>query len=282
MTDLHDDPWEARMERALALLAERLDAPPDLHALAAAAGISAYHFHRIWRALTGETVGDSIARLRIAAAQVRLAAGGESVTGVAMESGYGTPQSFARAFRRVTGMSPSAFVATGAAPVNVTPPPDADIRIELRAPGELVALRREGGGYRELNALYGQLWDWAAGAGKLDGLQGIYGLLLDDPESVPEARQRYDAALALADPGIPEPPLRIVSLPGGEHAVLRHVGSHDALEPVNQRLIAWLVASGRMPGDFPLIHHALDDPDETPEAELRTDVLVLLAPEERP
>lgn len=276
MTDLHDDPWEARMQRALALLAQRLDAPPDLHELAAAAGISAFHFHRIWRVLTGETVGETIARLRIASAQAQLAVAGESVTAVAMDAGFGTPQSFARAFRRVTGMSPSAFLSAGAMPVNVAPPPDADIRIELRAPGALVALRREGGGYRELNALYWAVWNWAERVGKSDQLQGIYGILLDDPASVPEDRLRYDAAMAFADPGEPEPPLRIVTLVAGEHAVLRHLGSHDGLEDATQILVRWLLASGRMPADAPLVHHALDDPEAVPEPELRTDILILL------
>ncbi|AJP73021.1 AraC family transcriptional regulator [Sphingomonas hengshuiensis] len=278
----HNDPWEARMERALALLAQRLDAPPDLHELAAAAGVSAFHFHRIWRALTGETVGETIARLRIAASQVRLAAGGGSVTSVAMDGGFGTPQSFARAFRGVTGMSPSAFLSAGAVPINVAPSPDAEIRIELRAPGELVALRREGGAYRELNALYWAVWNWAERAGKTGDLRGIYGILLDDPASVPEDRLRYDAAMEFADPGVPEPPLRIVTLAGGEHAVLRHIGSHDGLEDATQILVRWLLASGRMPADAPLFHHALDDPEEVPEPDLRTDILILLEPEALP
>ena len=41
---------------------------PGLAELAAAAHFSPFHFHRIWRALTGETVGATIARLRMARA----------------------------------------------------------------------------------------------------------------------------------------------------------------------------------------------------------------------
>jgi AraC family transcriptional regulator len=268
--------WEARLERALALIAARLDAPPDLDELAAAAAVSPFHFHRIWRALTGEPVARTIARLRIAAAQARLAAADASVTAVALESGFATPQSFARAFRRVTGEAPSAFVGVEAAPVGVAASAGADVRIEWRSPGELVALRREGDAYRALNALFQQVWEWAERDGRIAGMEGLYGIPWDDPVSVDETRLRYDAALALRDPGAPPPPLRRVALPGGDHAALRHVGSYDGLEAANQRLIGWVLASERVPADFPLFHHFLDDPEQVPEHLLRTDVLMRL------
>lgn len=275
-----EDSWTARMERAVELLARRLDEPPSLEELARAAGVSPFHFHRIWRALTGEPVGQTVARLRIAVSQQRLAVGGSSITAIALDGGFGTPQSFARAFRRVTGLSPSEFLSSGLPEINVGSPPDAEIRIDLREAGELVALRREGGAYRELNALFWQVWNWAESAGKLDGLRGLYGIPWDDPVSVSEDRLRYDACLALADPGTPAPPMRIVPLPAGDYAALRHLGSYDGLEDANQALMRWLIASGRTPADFPLFHHFLDDPEEVPEAALRTDVLIRLDAED--
>ncbi|HMA51573.1 MAG TPA: AraC family transcriptional regulator, partial [Magnetospirillaceae bacterium] len=54
--------WKTRFARAAKLLSERLDDPPPLEDLAAAAAISPYHFHRIWRALTGETVRETVLR----------------------------------------------------------------------------------------------------------------------------------------------------------------------------------------------------------------------------
>jgi AraC family transcriptional regulator len=274
------DRWIARMERALILLATRLDEPPGLEELAAAAGTSPWHFHRIWRAMTGEPVGQTIARLRIAASQERLASGDASVTSVAMDGGFGTSQSFARAFRRVTGISPSQFLSNGAERINVEARDGAPVRIELRAAGALIALRQEGGAYRELNALFWQLWNWAESAGKLDGLQGIYGIPLDDPVSVAEDRLRYDACLALADPGAPTAPFTRMTLAAGEYAALRHIGSYDELEDSDQSLIRWIVAAERTPADFPLFHHFLDDPDEVSAEQLRTDILMRLEPED--
>lgn len=270
------NPWLDRLERALALLAERLDEPPSLDELAAAAGISPFHFHRIWRAMTGEPVGQTVARLRIAAAQQRLAGGTGNVTDVAMHGGFGTSQSFARAFRKIAGMSPSQFLTSGRDAAGVEPPAG-DVRIELRPECRLVAMHRRGGGYVELNALYWSVFHWAESAGVLDKMEGIYGLLLDDPRSVPEAELRYEAAFALGDTTA-EPPFHNVTLAEGDYARLRHHGSHAGLEAANQALIVWLLASGREPADLPLVHHALNDPDEVAEADLMTDVLVLLEP----
>ena len=196
------DGWITRVERALELLAVRLDDPPTLAELAAAACVSPFHFHRIWRSMTGETVHRTVERLRMTLAQHRLTGGNATVTEVAMDAGFGTPQSFARAFRRATGLAPTEFLVSGGGR-SLAAMDDVPLRVDVRRSGELVVLRREGGAYRELNALYWSLWNWAEEAGRLDGLEGLYGMPLDDPESVAEELLRYDAAIALADPGSP-------------------------------------------------------------------------------
>lgn len=225
--------------------------------------------------MTGETVHQTVERLRISVAQQRLESPHATVTEVAMEGGFGTSQSFARSFRRATGLSPTEFLAGGAG--RSLAAGEVPLRVDMRDGTMLVALRQEGGAYRELNALYWQLWNWAEAANRLDGLSGLYGIPLDDPASVAEDQLRYDACLALADTSDLPPPFQCISLPAGNYAALRHVGSYDGLEEANQRLIAQVLASGREPAALPLFHQFLDDPEETDESELRTDIMLLLA-----
>ena len=273
MQDNTLDRWKNRFAKAAQLLAERLDDPPPLEELAAAAAISPYHFHRIWRALTGETVSQSVLRLRIEASQQMLAAGGGSVTEIAMASGFGTPQSFARAFRRQTGVTPTAFreSASGSAVLPEAPA----IEIVERDRTLVVALRHSGD-YFGLNETYGELWSWADQAGFLAGLQGIYGIPLDDPENVPVSELRYEACLALGDIA-PPPPFHLLALPGGETARMRHLGSYAGLDAAKQRMVEdWLLPSGREPADHPIYSHFLNDPDTTPEADLITDLYLPL------
>jgi AraC family transcriptional regulator len=252
-----------------------LDDPPSLAELASAASVSPFHFHRIWRALTRETVGQTILRLRMEASQELLLVKDASVTETATAIGFGTPQSFARAFRRHTGLTPSehrnsqSFVAKRET---------ADMKLAVDRRGEImvVALRREGKPYTDLNATFGQVWSWAEATDTLQHLQGIYGIQLDDPASVPVNELRYDAGLALGVTSAPEP-FRVLRLPAGEFACLLHYGSYDGLEAATQYLVGeWLLRSGREPADFPIFHNFINDPDLTPVDELMTDILLQL------
>jgi len=268
------DRWRCRLERAAALLPERLDDPPSLTELASAAAVSPFHFHRIWRALTGETVAQTILRLRMEASQELLLIKDASVTQTALAVGFGTPQSFARAFRRHTGLTPTAHRDSQPS----VPKMSRDMKVAVIRRGEIVVigLRREGKPYINLNATFGQVWSWAEATDVLKGLQGIYGILLDDPATVPEDKLRYDACLALGVTSAPEP-FRVIRLPAGEYACLRHFGSYDGLEAATQYVVAeWLVSSGREPADSPIIHHAHNDPDQTPVDDLVTDILLPL------
>ena len=49
------DQYSSRIESVVELIGRRLDNPPGLEELAAAAHLSRFHFHRVYRVMTGET-----------------------------------------------------------------------------------------------------------------------------------------------------------------------------------------------------------------------------------
>ena len=61
-----------RLEPVLRWLASHPDADPDLYRLADLACLSPYHFHRVYRALMGETVNATVQRIRMHRAAVAL------------------------------------------------------------------------------------------------------------------------------------------------------------------------------------------------------------------
>jgi AraC family transcriptional regulator len=193
-----------------------------------------------------------------------------------MATGFASSQSFARAFRRAHGVTPSSYRDGASLPDRV--PDDAVIDIVWRESTVLVARRAEGRPYARLNDLFQEVWDWAEQRRFLPALRGLYGVPLDDPESVPLDQLRYEAGLDLGGEHA-ETPFVSVVLPAGRYARLSRRGSYDRLQPDTQTLVgAWLPASGEEPADFPAFHHFLNDPEETAEADLETHVLLPLAP----
>jgi len=113
--------WLKRMENALERIESRLDAPLSIEEIAAAAHSSPFHFQRMFTFVTGMTVAEYIRNRRLTLAAMELAASGARVVDVALKYGYDTPESFAKAFRRLHGIPPSEARRPGT-PLKAFPP----------------------------------------------------------------------------------------------------------------------------------------------------------------
>jgi AraC-like DNA-binding protein len=85
--------------------------PLDLDRLAGVAGLSKFHFLRLFRATYGVTPGEYLSRRRIERAQDLLRATNLTVTEVCHAVGFSSLGSFSSRFRTVVGESPSEFQA---------------------------------------------------------------------------------------------------------------------------------------------------------------------------
>ena len=86
-----------------------LDEALDLTELARAAGLSALHFHRIFRGMLGETPLELHRRLRLERAALQLATQTTGVTVIAFDAGFETHESFTRAFQSAYALAPTQF-----------------------------------------------------------------------------------------------------------------------------------------------------------------------------
>ncbi|TCJ37004.1 AraC family transcriptional regulator [Parafrankia sp. BMG5.11] len=82
---------------------------PTVAELAALCGISSRHLHRQFHALTGEPISHYIESFLMMEAKSMLTARGTPVKAVARACGFSHANSFSRAFRRVTGVTPQQF-----------------------------------------------------------------------------------------------------------------------------------------------------------------------------
>ncbi len=85
------------------------DQPLDLDQLAAVAGISKYHFQRLFTATYGFSPAEHLSRRRIERAQDLLRATNLTVTEVCLAVGFTSLGSFSSRFRDLVGESPSEF-----------------------------------------------------------------------------------------------------------------------------------------------------------------------------
>jgi AraC-like DNA-binding protein len=83
--------------------------PVDLDTLAGIAGLSKYHFLRIFRATYGRTPGVYLSERRVERAQDLLRTTNLTVTEVCYAVGFSSLGSFSSRFRAITGETPSAF-----------------------------------------------------------------------------------------------------------------------------------------------------------------------------
>jgi AraC family transcriptional regulator len=90
-------------------IAEHLTEEFSLDRLAAQAGLSRFHFQRLFKAATGVPPSQYHINLRMNEARRLLRETKMGVVDVALEVGYTNPSHFARLFRRETGLSPSDY-----------------------------------------------------------------------------------------------------------------------------------------------------------------------------
>jgi AraC family transcriptional regulator len=101
-----------RVNLAIDHVVSRLGEPGGLRLeeVAGAAGLSPFHFHRVFQALMGETLADFVKRLRLEKALVMMShAPRLSLTRVAIGCGFSSSSDFSRCFKQRFGVSPSAF-----------------------------------------------------------------------------------------------------------------------------------------------------------------------------
>ncbi|MFN7054161.1 GyrI-like domain-containing protein [Hyphomonas sp.] len=275
-------PHIARIQRAAALMAARLDADetPSLDELASAAAMSKYHFARVYRLLSGETCGETLQRLKLARGAEALTRPGASVTSAAMQAGYASSQAFAKALKEAVALPASRLradpdrLAAVISDLSVPAPGGeaAPLRLEIASfdPFEILALPTQGG-YPALNEKY---WRLFAAAGGGANVRAILGRPMCDLAAHDSAAYPFTCALQLAAPAASVADGMVTeTIPGGLFILARHHGSVDTLmDTLDRMTAAALTLAGLDLADAPPLFHYLDDPEETPEEHLRTDV----------
>jgi AraC-like DNA-binding protein/predicted transcriptional regulator YdeE len=102
-----------RVQRGVDYIEAHLDDEIALESVARHAGISQWHFQRIFKALTGETLKGYIRSRRLAGSLDRLLTTKMRVLDIALLAGFDSQESFARVFKKTFGITPMAYRRLG-------------------------------------------------------------------------------------------------------------------------------------------------------------------------
>ncbi|WP_085639335.1 MULTISPECIES: GyrI-like domain-containing protein [unclassified Pseudomonas] len=261
--------YARRINRVLNYIDAHIDQPLDGAHLADIANFSRFHFHRIFAAWMGETLGSYAQRRRLEKAALRLACGShETVLETALATGFQSGEAFARAFKLKFGCTPSAWrdttpqrlkaqaAAIGQSPGGQESNPDQVFGNRHQA-GE-GAFGESGGSYRPLEAIamevriidlpkarvayqrfigpygpaIGEFWRAAIAPWMhSNGLsdQTCYGIGYDDPSITPADKCRYDACVEVPAHFVAGGQVDTQVLPGGRYAVAGFKGKTEGL-----------------------------------------------------
>ena len=282
--------YKARVDAAILYMHDHIAEEIDLQRLAKAAQFSPFHFHRIFTSLIGETPQQFLTRLRLElAANMLVKYFGYSITRIAMECGFSSPSTFARAFKIHFGIPAKEYRVTENKP---TP---TGVNIDLVTKAQLPPIDISIAGVPDWNLAYvsclngyrielickawNQLRLWALSKGlDLDQMRAL-GISYDDPLITPPEKCRYYACLTIPEGVIPQPPIGHLRLPGSKCLVARVMCTAEQIQPVYMYLYReWLVDSGFQPDNLPPYEVYLSAPDPVSGGQFVMDVYIPIVP----
>lgn len=179
--------WIEGFQKSIDFIERNLTEDLNIEDIAEKAALSPFYYQRIFGALCGMTVGEYIRARRMTLAAQELTKNNGKVIDVAIKYGYDSPDSFAKAFQKFHGITPSLAREPGAslcsfAPLHIKITMEGgtmlDYRIVQKAPFTIVGTKRRfqsDTSYQEIP----KFWSEYMAPGKKHSVMGTFGVCVD-------------------------------------------------------------------------------------------------------
>ncbi|MBV1932437.1 MAG: GyrI-like domain-containing protein [Porticoccaceae bacterium] len=248
-----------RINEALYAIHRDLSYPWTAEPLAAQAAYSTHHFHRVFKAITGENLNTYIRRTRLErAANMLIFHADLSATEIAQRCGFVSSSNFTHRFKTWFGETPTRWRDGGyrdfedqiaqqhddaelseqlrKASTNALP----RVLMQRREPVRVAYVRHQGYD-RSISHAWQRLREWADQEGLVWEAEQMIGLYHSNPNIVPLAQCHYVACISVADTTWRRQDIGIMTIPGGLHAQVHVEGHYGELLPVlHQLFYEWL------------------------------------------
>lgn len=239
------------INNAIDFIENNISANLKLDSIAKAAGLSAFHFHRIFKSLMGESLNNFVRRVRVEKAATMLCANSDySITRIAFLNGFSSSQALSREFRTFFNTTPKKYReskicyknskngnaykidfhyhdnrrpyffynSTGGIKMNV----------EVKTfPDITVAYIRHIGPYKGnpllFQELFNKLCTWAGPRNLLTKDTNYYCIYYDEPEVTDESKLRMDVCIEVPQDTEIGGEIGKQTIKGGQYAIARCV-----------------------------------------------------------
>lgn len=254
----------AQVQRGIDFIEANLDHDIESVDVARSAGISQWHFQRIFKALTNETLKAYIRSRRYSQSMMRLSESRERILDIALAAGFDTQESFTRAFKQAFGVTPNQYrKRPGAVAALRKVRLDADYIAHLhaglslepklieQAKLNLIGMRTRfygvDSGKNNFAAKLPALWaEFLPRIGRVPQRIGAagYGVISQTPERAEELEYFAAVPVSSSSGRLPKG-LSKYLVPAGRYAFFAHRGRVSALNmTVNYIYTSWLLRSG--------------------------------------
>lgn len=264
-----------KINKAIDFIQQHLDQELKVGQLSQVAGISEFHFNRIFHSLMGEPVYQFVKRLRLEMAASLLSYDKQlSILEISMQCGYATPSSFAKSFKQHFGVSAKQWREQSIACSNLNSLVESpkgysktiqlkdgfpvwlvqgedfsrEIRIEL-IPETRIAYVRHVGAYKGdedlFSNLYSKLFQWAAIHDLIAADTVSLNIYNDNPSITQSGQLRLMVAIPIAETVYANGEVGVTHLAGGRYAVCRlALNKHQFASAWDWLISVWLPESG--------------------------------------
>lgn len=296
-----------RINRVVDYVDAHLDGEHSLKTLAEIAHFSPFHFHRIFRALTGETINNYVKRIRLQRAGSMLLTDLERpVEEVAALCGFNSTSVFCRAFREHFGSNTGEFRRINASYDSKNDQPDRkndqsmldsqlyisdemfnqnlnvhmETNIEVKEmPGMDLVYCRHTGPFDQISRAYEKLFKWAGPRNLLRFPKTkTVTVYHDDPKVVEIEKLRQSACITVDGEVKTEGEFGSMHLPGGKYAVGRFRVDPTQFGDAWDSVCRWLADSGYQPSDGNPYEFYPEEHEEGPPPIFTVDICVPVKP----
>lgn len=282
--------YKARIDAVIMYMHDHLHEKMVLNDLALTAGFSAFHFHRLFSALIGETPQQFLNRIRLERAANMLAKySGYSITQIAINCGYSSSSTFARSFKNHFGLSAHEYRKAETRPAM---PDDFRQKSFTHDINQLIVEIRN---IPTWNLIYvsilkgykidlickgwNQLFKWATTHDLISKDTCVLGISFDDPLITPADKCRYFACLSVPKEINPQPPFGFMQLAGSKCVTARVSCELEEIQGIYMYLYReWLIDSGFQPADLPPYEIYYSTPETNSEGKYDMEIFIPIVP----